>query len=145
MLTEKQTPATPPAPSPSGSDSRTLLSVPFQPDEVNLDEIVPFAAADAQTALDILKVRALVGELLFAREEDLCVAEIADLEAGGQEKRAEVDEKLAPLARRILQAQARRNRLLAERSRFRSRQRELEILSHLKRKNDPGEAEENKE
>jgi hypothetical protein len=110
----------------------TLLDVAFDAESIDVDTIVPFADADAQVSLEVLQARRAVGELLFAREEDIAVAEIFDVEAAEKDERAS-DEKFTDLQRQKFTAEARRNRVLAERSRFRSRHRELEILSHLKR------------
>ena len=118
---------------------QTVLDVPFVADEVDVDDIVPYADADVDTALQILETRRHVGELLFAREEDLAIADVADLEAGQQEARAGTDRQLTKMQTDMLQAQARRNRILAARGRFRARHRELEILTHLRRGQKEGE------
>lgn len=113
------------------NDGMTVLDEPFDPAAVNLDEIVPASNLSPQDALSILAARRDIGELLFAREEDLCRAEVYDAEAKGIEEKAE---KTEGISKRRLAALARRRRVLAERSRWRARHRELEILSHLKRK-----------
>ena len=125
----------------------TLLDVEFDPKTIDVDSIVPFAAADADTMLQILQVRNHIGELLFAREEALAVADVAEIEAAEQEKRAAADEalpdrQLSAAGRGMLRGQARRNRIIAARERFRAGQRELEILAHLKRKDGGKVAEE---
>jgi len=113
------------------ADELTVLDEPFDPAAVNLDDIVPASTLDPQTALAILSARRDVGELMFAREEDLCRAEVYDAEAEEIEAKAENEDGTQ---KRRLAALARRRRLLAERSRWRARHRELEILSHMKRK-----------
>jgi len=111
----------------------TILDVVFDADAINVDEIVPAPTVEPQVALEILAARRTVGELLFAREEDFAVADLCEIEADQQDAKA--DKTPDDLARRKLQAEAVRNRVLAARSRFRARHRELEILTHLQRKN----------
>ena len=136
-------------------ERKTLLDVPFDASAIDLDDIVPYTdlepltrealdgqvatITEAQQMVEILGVRKGVMELLFAREEDLAVAEIADLEAEQHEARADDDRKLTKMQTDMLQAQARRIRILAARSRCRARHRELEILAHLKRKGPEGD------
>jgi hypothetical protein len=112
----------------------TLLDIPFAASDIDVNDIVPLATATAQDSLSILGARRDVGELLFAREEDLAIADTHEIEAEIQDEGAA--RATRDLDQRRLQAEARRNRILAERSRWRARHRELEILSHMKRKVD---------
>ncbi len=128
---EGQTAVTQTAPAVSGSEPLTLLDVEIDIEAVDVDEIMPLAGADAQTCLDVLDARRAVGELLYAREEDFAMADLHEVEAEAQEERAAAAKR--DLDARRLKAEARRNRILAGRSRWRARHRELTIIAHLKR------------
>lgn len=120
----------------SVAERTTLLQLPFCPDQtVDLDDIVPYTDLSPGAALEILATRKIIGELMFAREEDMVIADVADAEADGQETRlADASRPLQPHQRAMLAAQAKRNRILARRHIWRARHRELEILAHLSRK-----------
>lgn len=119
------------------TDERTSLAlVPFDADNIDIDDIMPYADAPAGDQLNILDTRAAVLSRLSARAEMGPMADIHDIDAEEAEKRAEVDEKITPMQRRRLRAQAARARVLAQRCRDKARQYELEIMAHLSRKVD---------
>jgi hypothetical protein len=109
------------------------VSVVFDADSVDVEDITPYADAPSNVQLEILAVRRMVGALLSAREEMDAMADIHEADAEDVESKLESDE-LTPVQRKRAAAQARRSHIMAERCRFQKRQNELEIMAHLARK-----------
>ena len=112
----------------------SVIEIEFRSQDVHLDDIVPYADADVQTAFEVLEIRRRVGELWFARQEDLEMGEMHEAEAKIILERAEKKAgELSAAALKLAEAQSRRAKILADRARFRARHRELEIMTHLRR------------
>jgi len=110
------------------------VSVAFDADSIDVEDITPFADAPSDVQLEILAVRRTVGSLLSAREEMDAMADIHEADAEEAESKVESDERLTPIQRKATAAQARRSHIMADRCRFQKRQNELEIMAHLARK-----------
>ena len=111
-----------------------LVSVAFDVDSVDVEDITPYADAPSDVQLEILAVRRTVGSLLSARDEMDAMADIHEADAEEAESKVESDERLTPIQRKATAAQARRSHIMADRCRFQKRQNELEIMAHLARK-----------
>ena len=115
-------------------DRPRLVSVVFDADSVDVEDITPYADAPSDVQLEILAVRRMVGSLLSAREEMDAMADIHEADAEEAESKVESDERLTPIQRKHTAAQARRSHIMADRCRVQKRQNELEIMAHLARK-----------
>ena len=113
----------------------TLLDIPFDADQIDLDDIVPsLETTITQDQLEILNTRFEIGMRLFNREEWLAMADVHAANAAEMEAKAADATGISEIERRRIASQARQARCNSTKFRWRARHTELEILTHLQRK-----------